>query len=115
MTIAQAPHRSTEQRMAALEVAHRVRRARAELKRDLRTRKIDPADIVLDVPEWCRSMRLVDFLTSTPGVGITKASALMRKQNIGASKTLAGLTYRQRRAVVVWLDQRGTYAKRTAA
>ena len=66
------PTLTTEQRRANLERAKEARRARAELRRDLKTGRIAPADALDDpraqrlyVPVWHRSARAKSCVVST--------------------------------------------------
>lgn len=95
-----APTRTTAQRMRALEHANEIRVARKELKADLKARRTSPADVLLDVPEWAETMKVVTFLLATPKIGRVKAEKILRLNQISPSKTLAALSMRQRALLV---------------
>src|SRR5438128_8577908 len=93
-TLEQPPGRTLEQRLAALREANRIRFHRAELKRQLRAGRLAP-DEVLEDPD-CETMKVVDLLRSLPKVGPVKTNRALNRTRISPSKTLGGLTDRQR-------------------
>lgn len=90
------PDRSLEQRMEALKRANDVRHHRAELKRDLKARRVGVAGLLLNPPEFTASMKVFDVLLATPKVGRVKCNKLLGQCRISPSKTIGGLTDRQR-------------------
>lgn len=98
-----APERSIEQRRSALIRANEIRTYRARVKRDLKRGRVSVTVLLEDVPRDLESMKVFDLLIATPKIGRTKAARILRSQNVSPSKTLAGLTERQRRALVVAL------------
>jgi hypothetical protein len=90
----QAPDRSLEQRMAALERANRIRFARAQWKREAKHSVADRRK-PLESEEFA-TMKAIDYLMALPMVGRTKANKILANCRISASKTLGGLTQRQR-------------------
>lgn len=88
------PARSLEQRMSALKEANRIRFIRADLKRGLKAGTVSPAAL-LDDPD-CATMKLVDVLLALPKVGRVKANRVLVQCRVSPSKTLDGLTERQR-------------------
>lgn len=95
-----ASGRSTQQRMEALERAHTIRRRRARLKLDVRAARVDVVALLLETPDWMESMRLYDLLMAMPKVGRVKANRVLRDTGISPSKTLGGLSPRQRSEIV---------------
>lgn len=98
-----APDRTLEQRLAALEEANTVRTTRADLKRRLkRDRRILALAIELDTdalgvrPHDLDTMRVYDLLVSAPKIGRVKANRILTVNRISPSKTLGGLSERQR-------------------
>lgn len=95
------PDRSYRQRLEALTRANAVRGYRAELKRDLKAGRVHLADIIgtrdTDVDERVATMRVYDLLLAAPKVGRTKALRALRHAGVSPSKTVGGLTIRQRR------------------
>lgn len=111
-TTAAVPGRSLAQRMAALQEANRVRSWRAELKRDLKAGKVRAADVLRDPPEEVLTMKVVELLLAVPKIGrwkvgrILDGSAACRREPvpISPSKTVGGLSERQRRVLVECLS-----------
>lgn len=110
-----APSRSLEQRRAALAKANRIRTARAELKRDLKAGRASFLDLVTDPPEWAATMKVYDALLATPKVGAVKANKVLAAARISPSKTLAGMTHRQRTELVRGLTGIGPVTARVIA
>jgi hypothetical protein len=77
------PDRSLEQRLTALTEANRVRSHRAEVKRDLGA-----------------GAKVVELIRATPKLGRVKAERALKLAAVSPSKTLGGLTDRQRRDLV---------------
>lgn len=98
---AAAPPRSLQQRMEALRRANEVRTRRARLKKDVKAGEVDPGS-VLDDPAYA-TMKLIDLLLAVPKVGRTKANRVLVMNRISPSKTLGGLSDRQRGALRLWL------------
>ena len=90
------PGRSLEQRRLALERANAVRVARAKLKKDLAAGNTDLAPLIVNPPEFAASAKVVDLLVALPRIGQVKAQQILNRARIAPSKTLGGLTSRQR-------------------
>ena len=90
------PGRSREQRLRALEQANEVRAARAKLKRELASGKIELLQILADPPACVRTARIRDVLLVVPKIGSVRAGRILAQCRIAHSKTLGGLTDRQR-------------------
>jgi hypothetical protein len=90
------PGRSRERRLRALEQANEVRTARAELKRELASGKIELAAILADPPSCARTARVRDLLVVLPRIGSVRAGRILGHCGIAHSKTLGGLSDRQR-------------------
>lgn len=99
MTVS-TPERSIEQRMAALEKANAIRTQRAAWKRAVKRREVDPLAVLADPPAEFASMKVLDALLAMPKVGRVKASSMLRLAQASPSKTLAGLSERQRGALL---------------
>jgi hypothetical protein len=89
------PERSLEQRTAALKKANRIRSARAEIKRQLGAGR-KTFEQLFDEPA-CATMKVVDALLAMPKVGRVKANRALTIARVSPSKTIAGLSTRQRR------------------
>jgi hypothetical protein len=88
------PERARAQRMAALAKADRVRLARAQLKRDLKARRVSICDVLADPPEWVETMPVLQLLLAVPKVGRVKATAMLQRGGISATKTVGGVSMR---------------------
>ena len=88
--------RSREQRLRALEQANEVRTARAKLKKELSSGKIELVQVVADPPACVRMARVRDLLLVLPKIGSVRAGRILAQCGIAHSKTLGGLTDRQR-------------------
>jgi hypothetical protein len=93
---ASVPGRSREQRLRALQLANEIRSARAQLKKELASGKIELAQILAQPPESVRTARVRDVLLALPKIGAVKAGRILAECGIAHSKTLGGLTDRQR-------------------
>ena len=90
------PGRSSEQRLRALEQANEVRTARAKLKKELASGKIELVQILADPPACVRTARVREVLLAIPKIGSVRAGRILAQCGIAHSKTLGGLTDRQR-------------------
>ena len=99
-----APERTRQQRMEALQRANDVRSDRAKLKRDLKAGRKSAAAQLLDPPEWLRSAKVIELLLAVPKWGRVKAQKALRDAGVSPSKTIGGLSRRQRVELVRALD-----------
>lgn len=97
---AQAPTRSLEQRMDALRRANDIRVARARLKRDLKSGTVRVEEILADPPDYVGTAKVFDMLMAVPKFGRVKAARFLNQCRISQSKTVAGLSERQRQELV---------------
>jgi hypothetical protein len=93
----EAPERSREQRMDALGRANVVRTRRAQLKRDLKAGRAQLRALLIDPPEWLLTATVFDLLMALPRWGRVRANRVLNRCRISPSKTLGGMTDRQRR------------------
>lgn len=91
------PERSTQQRLEALQHANNVRSRRAQLKRDLKAGREDLIALLLDPPEYLETAKLFDLLLACPKWGRVKVNKVFAQVRVSPSKTLGGLSERQRR------------------
>jgi len=105
-----APARTHGQRMDALNAANQIRRKRKEYKAQLRlaaqigSPRIMAARLVAQPPEWAQTWKTSDLLVSVPGIGRVRRDYLLRRIGVSHSRTLAGLTNRQRNGLVYLLE-----------
>ena len=97
---ASVPGRSREQRLRALRLANEIRSARAQLKKELASGKIELAQILAQPPEYVRTARVRDLLLALPKIGSVKAGRILADCGIAPTKTLGGLTERQRTELI---------------
>lgn len=100
MTTLMAPGRSLRQRMDALEEANRIRSLRAQLKRDVKAGRASAVALLLDPPEWIETMKAFDLMLAMPKVGRVKVNKILMVSRISPSKTIGGLSVRQRGELV---------------
>jgi hypothetical protein len=88
------------QRKEALVRANDVRSARSSLKEQLKQSQVDLAPLIAECPSFLASARISVLLQALPGYGPTKVGKLLSASRISPSKTVAGLTPRQRKELV---------------
>lgn len=102
---ASAPERSLVQRMEALDKADEIRSYRAQLKRDVKARKKDIISILSaeEVDPLLKTMKLFDLMLAVPKYGRVKVNKIFQLCRISHSKTIGGLSDRQRGEVTALL------------
>ncbi len=98
-----APERSLLQRMEALQRANEIRTRRAQLKRDLKGARISIQELLLDPPEYVETAKVFDMLLAVPKYGRVKVNRILNVCRISPSKTIGGLSQRQRSELVALL------------
>lgn len=111
-----APSQTNAQRMDALAKANRIREGRALAKRSLA--QLSPseararADTLLTCPHPdLEGMRVSELLKAIPNIGESRLRWLLLSAGVSPSKTLGGLSDRQRQALTEELH-RGRRASR---
>ena len=99
-TIAAAP----PQHMRALEVANRVRLARADLKRSVEHGDVAAADVILSCPWEAESMSIADLLLAQRRWGRTRCRKFLAAMPMSETKTIGSMTERQRVALAAMLS-----------
>jgi hypothetical protein len=99
-TQVQAPVRSLAQRMDALRRANEIRVRRAQLKKDLKAGSAQIEDILRRPPEYVETAKVFDMLMAVPKFGRVKAARFLNQCRISQSKTVGGLSDRQRAELV---------------
>jgi hypothetical protein len=94
------PERSLNQRMDALARANEVRSARAQLKRDLKAGRSSIQSLLLHPPEYLETAKVFDMLLAVPKYGRVKVNKMLLTCRISPSKTIGGLSERQRAELV---------------
>jgi hypothetical protein len=98
-----APERSLTQRMEALKRANDIRTRRARLKRDLKSGRSKIHGLLLDPPEYVQTAKVFDLLLAVPKYGRVKVNRILTQCRISPSKTIGGLSQRQRTELVSYL------------
>jgi hypothetical protein len=102
---AQAPERSLDQRMDALRRANEIRVRRAQLKKDLKAGHARIQDILREPPDYVSTAKVFDMLVAVPKFGRVKATRFLNQCRISQSKTVGGLSDRQRTELVALFDR----------
>jgi hypothetical protein len=100
---ATAPERSLIQRMDALHRANEIRTARAQLKRDLKAGRLAIHELLTEPPAYVETAKVFDLLLAVPKYGRVKANKVLTQCRISPSKTIGGLSQRQRAELVALL------------
>lgn len=100
------PARSLQQRMSALGRANEIRTYRANLKRELKAGRVSIVKLMSDPPEELETMKIFDLLLSVPKMGRVKANKVISQCRISPSKTLGGMSSRQRDELISFLGRR---------
>jgi hypothetical protein len=86
--------------MDALRRANDIRSKRAQLKRDLKGGKAKIQTLLLDPPDYVMTAKVFDMLLAVPKYGRVKANRILNQCRISPSKTIGGLSERQRAELV---------------
>ena len=95
------------QHMRALELANRVRLARAELKRRVGRDQLTAAEVIVTCPWEAESMSISDLLLSQRRWGRTRCRKFLTSIQMSENKTVGSLTERQRRTLAALLEAKG--------
>jgi hypothetical protein len=63
--------------------------------------------MLLDPPQWLATAKVFDLLLAMPKVGRVRANNMLRANDVSPSKTVGGLSERQRRVLVDALGRKG--------
>jgi hypothetical protein len=88
------------QRMDALQRANDIRTRRAQLKRDLKAGRTSIHELLQSPPEYLETAKVFDMLVAVPKYGRVKANKVLTQCRISPSKTIGGLSERQRSELV---------------
>jgi len=98
--------RTHDQRLLALRKANDIRTSRAIIKRGLRDGLVTTSELLVHPPEYLQTMRIESLLRATPKIGPITTVKIMRQIQISPSKTVAGVSPRQREALLFALRGR---------
>ena len=91
--------------MRALRLANEIRSPRAALKRDLKAGRVSMRDLLREPPQCCETAKVIDMLLAVPKYGRVKANNVLNACAVPASKTIGGLSQRQREALITSLSR----------
>ena len=86
--------------MEALKRANDIRVRRAQLKRDLKDGHVQVDEILVDPPEYVETAKVFDILMAVPKFGRVKAARFLNQCRMSQSKTVGGLSDRQRAELI---------------
>ena len=95
-----APERSLNQRMDALARANLIRTERARLKRELKAGRYSIHTLLLSPPEYMETAKVFDVMLAVPKYGRVKVNKILAHCRVAPSKTIGGLSERQRSELV---------------
>ncbi|MBV9453645.1 MAG: hypothetical protein JOZ19_05935 [Rubrobacter sp.] len=91
-----------------MEEANRVRFARAEAKRELKSGDLTLYDLLMDPSEELKGAKVEDMLLAVRGMGRIKVAKILREAGVSRAKTLVGLTHGQRDRLIKalgWIEE----------
>ena len=91
--------------MSALSQANQVRGLRARLKQDLRADKVRLELVLATRADYLASAEVFDLLVAVPKIGPVKAGRLLTVAGVSPSKTIGGLSERQRARLIELLSR----------
>ena len=91
--------------MDALKRANDVRVKRAKLKKDLKVGKVRIEQILDRPPEYVSTAKVFDILMAVPKFGRVKAARFLNQCRISQSKTVGGLSDRQRHELIALFNR----------
>lgn len=92
--------------MEALKRANEIRTYRAQLKRDLKAGRRSIHDLLLAPPEMLETAKVFDLMLAVPKFGRVKVNKILQTARISPSKTVGGLSARQRAELVSMMRTR---------
>jgi hypothetical protein len=91
--------------MEALKRANDIRVRRARLKRDLKDGRVRVEQVLGDPPDYVETAKVFDILMAVPKFGRVKAARFLNQCRISQSKTVGGLSERQRAELIALFDK----------
>jgi S13-like H2TH domain len=91
--------------MDALQRANEIRTRRAQLKKDLKAGRVSIHKLLLNPPSFVETAKVFDMLLAVPKYGRVKANKVLQQCRIAPSKTIGGLSERQRSELVSLLHR----------
>lgn len=100
MVAVHTPDRSLDQRLRALGRANEIRSYRKELKAQVKLGERSVANVLADPESELETMKVFELLLTAPKTGRVKASRVLSQARVSPSKTVGGLSERQRRELL---------------
>ena len=95
------PQLTANERQAALEKARAARIRRAQIREDLKSKKLSLADVLnMKNDPIVGRMKVSTLIETLPGYGKAKAEKVMKELQIAESRRLRGLGERQQAALL---------------
>jgi len=91
--------------MEALKRANDIRVRRAKLKKDLKDGQVRVQAVLGNPPDYVETAKVFDILMAVPKFGRVKAARFLNQCRISQSKTVGGLSDRQRAELVGLFDR----------
>jgi hypothetical protein len=91
--------------MDALKRANDIRVRRARLKKDLKDGRVRIEKILENPPDYVSTAKVFDMLLAVPKFGRVKAARFLNQCRISQSKTVGGLSERQRGELIGLLNR----------
>ena len=91
--------------MDALKRANDIRVRRAKLKKDLKDGRVKIEKILQNPPEYVSTAKVFEMLLAVPKFGRVKAARFLNQCRISQSKTVGGLSDRQRAELIGLLNR----------
>jgi hypothetical protein len=98
-------HNVGQQRIATLQIANAVRRARAELKRQIAQGSVSVLEVLRDPPSAVDRCSVRELLMSQRHWGRSKTRKLLAHTEISEAKLVGDLTERQRQLLATQLEE----------
>ena len=94
------PQLSAEDRQKYLKKAEEARRARAQLREDIKSGKVSLQQVFDMDDDVAKRMKVSILIESLPGYGKAKAAKIMEELSISESRRVQGLGIRQREQLI---------------
>jgi hypothetical protein len=91
--------------MEALKRANDIRVKRARLKKDLKSGAVSIEQILAKPPEYVSTAKVFDMLMAVPKFGRVKSLRMLNQCRISQSKTVGGLSDRQRQELIALFNR----------
>lgn len=91
--------------MDALARANHIRSKRAQLKRDMKAGRVKAMDMLFEPPEWLETAKVFDIMLAAPKYGRVKVNKILMQCRISPSKTVGGLSQRQRVELITMMHR----------